>query len=1056
MPGLMEEIGRRHRVSAYSPARPLYRQPGRTATAGTAQQILGGGFVANPAPQTSTFGTLGARPQPLPTTPVVPQQQSEPGGWRGLLADVAGSPLGRVAMSGLEVLGAPQRAIASTINEVADAFNGGDASFGDWWEQTSDPTFGMRDVIGSPTGVSWLDSTIGFGLDIATDPLTYIGGAGIYAGMGRRARTELAARIGASSLEDAAGLAAKVGRYGPSALSDAERILINNAGAAPRELLRSGYYFKLPGVMPERVRIPGTSALDLGIGRTFGRARAGIAGALPAPIRNISNRGPEAVRQAVTKLVTGQGDISVGHAAAVIEGHKAGDVAAGGIERFRSQYDVLARREGPEAMAAMRRATEEGADTPLAALYREMGTEYQRHGGYLEQLGNYQPHLPTPEARAFFDSDIGQQVKQALFRDVDLDAAGAHTFQRQLKPRAEPYKIAGRDFYVRGKGTADDLNTEFRRVFPNTTFDLYETDPTTIFNRYADSLKKDVHLLGMTNRLTTAGAVRRNSQLAGDTDPLVRDLVNQARGSGVANPDALTQWDTKLAAGTEATKNAREFAGSQIANLQGSFGPETHALLNETLTLKAPVKAELNRLLAEETRLAAQAGVPSLRGVRFQAPGLLEQRLNTTLSQLDSRFVELQREMAAGEAAAAADLAKWNAMRASGRMPSAVDYPALSAQRRRAAEAAQTSLDYNKLEAIRARAAEQHSLGDTAALNPDDDSFVGQVTGVRSGPVGGKPPVAPTPAPVTHPARSPQAIRTTTSGQRSVLAAAHPHLERLENRIASKAFDVAAAERRLVDVADAHHDVIAGARNHLADVRRVEADIVARIEELRGVPASAAERRQLQAELVDLRSERGGLGEAQAAYDRVRAPVGEARRETIVRRDQYAALQHQQEVAARSLPGTTAATFDAAPLARAEATRNNFIRSKAGKAERSLAVTIDRSGRQLDTLNRQLPQVAGARFEVDALGNVHPRFDTPGVARLVEQRDTLVNHELAEATSDLELAAARLDDVTSRRQQPRQRARRLPPCRSQRRPHPVERRRVEPRDRPHRRQQRAR
>jgi len=84
--------------------------------------------------------------------------------------------LGKGALSvvgdAANIIGAPGRAIFSTIKEVSDIASG-DASIGDWWDQLTDPTFGAGDVFGK-TGNKWLDRAIGFTGDVLLDPLTYL------------------------------------------------------------------------------------------------------------------------------------------------------------------------------------------------------------------------------------------------------------------------------------------------------------------------------------------------------------------------------------------------------------------------------------------------------------------------------------------------------------------------------------------------------------------------------------------------------------------------------------------------------------------------------------------------------------------------------------------------------------------------------------------------------------------------------------------------------------------------------------------------------------------
>ena len=82
----------------------------------------------------------------------------------------------------IDVIDTPRAAIASTIQEVVDVFQGEGFSPSDWWKQTSNNhLFGqiMRDVGVDLPGP--LDFVLGTGLDIAFDPLTYLAGAGVAA-----------------------------------------------------------------------------------------------------------------------------------------------------------------------------------------------------------------------------------------------------------------------------------------------------------------------------------------------------------------------------------------------------------------------------------------------------------------------------------------------------------------------------------------------------------------------------------------------------------------------------------------------------------------------------------------------------------------------------------------------------------------------------------------------------------------------------------------------------------------------------------------------------------
>jgi hypothetical protein len=107
---------------------------------------------------------------------------------------IINNPVVKAALQPLDLLGVPQRAVASTLQEAYDAVGGEGFSGSDWLEQVNplyafhgeggEKNIGMgdvwRDMAPTLAGKNrWLDAGIGFGLDVATDPLTYVAGLGI-------------------------------------------------------------------------------------------------------------------------------------------------------------------------------------------------------------------------------------------------------------------------------------------------------------------------------------------------------------------------------------------------------------------------------------------------------------------------------------------------------------------------------------------------------------------------------------------------------------------------------------------------------------------------------------------------------------------------------------------------------------------------------------------------------------------------------------------------------------------------------------------------------------
>lgn len=74
----------------------------------------------------------------------------------------------------LQALDTGRRLIVSGAREGIDVFGEGDASFKDFWKQFTDVNLSSREVFNINTGNKWVDNIVGFGLDVALDPTTYL------------------------------------------------------------------------------------------------------------------------------------------------------------------------------------------------------------------------------------------------------------------------------------------------------------------------------------------------------------------------------------------------------------------------------------------------------------------------------------------------------------------------------------------------------------------------------------------------------------------------------------------------------------------------------------------------------------------------------------------------------------------------------------------------------------------------------------------------------------------------------------------------------------------
>ena len=199
----------------------------------------------------------------------------------------------------LDLLDTGRAAVASTLKEVTDIFEGGDASLSDWFQQTRDNYTGselLRDWGVELDG--WQGFLAGFGLDIVTDPLMLLWGAGLIARGSKVADVIMAADKAADVARVAA--ASKGGLAAGKATEAQFRATVDILRGAPRgpsgvvaatakqplamrELgINAGLHFTVPGtgrVLRRIVERPLTSVVPP-LKRAAARQRVGtVAGA---------------------------------------------------------------------------------------------------------------------------------------------------------------------------------------------------------------------------------------------------------------------------------------------------------------------------------------------------------------------------------------------------------------------------------------------------------------------------------------------------------------------------------------------------------------------------------------------------------------------------------------------------------------------------------------------------------------------------------------------------------------------------------------------------------
>lgn len=181
LPGGVDRAALASKFSTYKPAEITYTDPNQVF------QIPVGFSTPRPfaleeiqASRDQMFAALSTSNVPSNSLAAVAARQiamgpAEEDAGRGLFGIPVLGPI-------LDAIDMPRAMIVSTIKEVGDMFGEGDASLSDWWGQTRDHILAgevLRDWGVDLPGP--LDFVVGFGLDVALDPLTYLAGAGLAA-----------------------------------------------------------------------------------------------------------------------------------------------------------------------------------------------------------------------------------------------------------------------------------------------------------------------------------------------------------------------------------------------------------------------------------------------------------------------------------------------------------------------------------------------------------------------------------------------------------------------------------------------------------------------------------------------------------------------------------------------------------------------------------------------------------------------------------------------------------------------------------------------------------
>ena len=513
------------------------------------------------------------------------------GGLFGFVKDVALAPIktvGKVFEAGQTVSNFAQSGIKEVGDGLIDALDKvgltnenahiqarkNSASWSDFIKQGKDKEFKLI-----KTGVGWLDNTLNFATDVATDPLTYVSfGTGTFAGAA--GRTTLAAKFGTKEmLAKYPAMADKLDdilRYGewaiPKAIRDQEGIktgvrfagklipkteklaqgVVGKHGpiSGARRMLGDAFDTAAPNVKraltPKSLR----PLVEAGAGRGFGLVNDDV---IPLLAHNTARRFSRgATTTAYQQNVGGVRDV-------IKDLRKLGPDAMETVRRAVDDADVFnALPKGELRDNAIKyKAWQDSLRSSVNDVYKKFGDDF---GSTVREVGfvdDYLHHRLTSKAAEV----VLNPRYSKFFKDEDLTAeeltgvTGAMRHRRLHKPKTNPE--TGETVYAEfmgekvQNGTIDEINKIFRDK-TGLDVDFFETDLGSIADSYAYSMAKARGREAYFRRLMDFG----DDTVSVISKELVpdADLVNKLNQAHRGLIKARNELGAKVAKGKTATK----------------------------------------------------------------------------------------------------------------------------------------------------------------------------------------------------------------------------------------------------------------------------------------------------------------------------------------------------------------------------------------------------------------------------------------------------------------------------------------------------------------------
>lgn len=559
----------------------------------------------------------------------------------------------------LNIIDLPRAAVVSGVQEGFEKLGMAPNNNESWLDQLKRHE-SYREVLNNTGGdhlPGWVKAIAGFAGDVAFDPTSYVGaglvkdaGIGVLEGMGRKEVAQLVAEKTAqagsqgllSSAEQTAAekLIARAGTHGKAALTERGLKKIGADTSLTEKLGITPQFGVHVGALGHNKTIGGRAVAEAAENMK-GELKAQLAKTrLAAGVRTI--RVPDVDRALVDKLFSGQGTVHERANAARVLG--ATHIARGESARYVDEMSRWIKQElhpllkkgedinWSDALDQVERGTPVSeAAQKLDAFFKAAADQAEAAGIPFDRRAGYVPHRFTEEARNFLSDP--QAVKQAGLEKL---AKKGETFER-------PRQLSVGDTFLGEKlksANISEINDISQRKLG---LDWFETNPDKLIGRYMSEAGRSIESQATGRALKLLGApvedMQRIVKDIPNVDPATaRRLADLTSLESMARRKEAASYRMAARKSNSAVKAATRALESQGKRLTDRLSVAEVAINDgrDQLTKIASQRAdaemahEVASRALEHARLAAERAVPAARHqaeLRFdQLQGVVKDR----------------------------------------------------------------------------------------------------------------------------------------------------------------------------------------------------------------------------------------------------------------------------------------------------------------------------------------------------------------------------------------------------------------------------------------------